>query len=347
MTCSATPMRIALISDAWYPQVNGVVRTLDTVRAELVAMGHDVIMVTPDQFKSIACPTYPEIRLSIDAPFTLAKRLDALAPTHIHIATEGPLGWAARRYCLKRGLAFTTSFHTKFAELLNARLRIPLVLTYGILRRFHAAARGVLVATRSMQRELEAYGFRNTKLWTRGVDTVQFHPSDHDEKLLDYPRPIWLYVGRVSVEKNLDAFLRLPLAGTKLVVGDGPALAAMKTRYPNAVFAGVKRGEALRQHYAGSDVFVFPSKSDTFGLVMLEALACGTPVAAYPVTGPIDVILDARAGALHEDLATACAQALTLNRSDAVRYAQGYSWQRCAEIFAQTLVPLPRTTAFS
>lgn len=340
MTFLDMPMRIALISDAWYPQVNGVVRTLDTVRGELVAMGHTVTMVTPEQFKSIACPTYPEIRLSIDAPFTLAARLDAIGPTHIHIATEGPLGWAARRYCMKRGLPFTTSFHTKFAELLKARLRIPLKVTYALLRRFHAPARAVLVATPSMQRELHAHGFTNTALWTRGVDTVQFHPSDHYETLLDYPRPIWLYVGRVSVEKNLDAFLRLPLAGTKLVVGEGPALKAMQTRYPGAVFAGVKRGEALRQHYAGSDVFVFPSKSDTFGLVMLEALACGTPVAAYPVTGPRDVITDVRAGALDDDLAMACATALTLKRADCVDYAAGYSWRRCAEIFAQTLVKL-------
>ena len=340
MTYSATPMRIALISDAWYPQVNGVVRTLDTVRAELVAMGHDVMMVTPEQFKSIACPTYPEIRLSIDAPFTLAKRLNAIDPTHIHIATEGPLGWAARRYCLKRGLAFTTSFHTKFAELLKAKLRIPLALTYGILRRFHAPAHGVLVATGSMQRELETYGFTNTRLWTRGVDTGLFHPSEDHASLLDYPRPIWLYVGRVSAEKNLDAFLGLPLAGTKLVVGDGPELASMRARYPHVVFAGTKHGEALRVHYAGSDVFVFPSKSDTFGLVMLEALATGTPVAAYPVTGPLDVILDARVGALHDDLGRACATALALKRADCVAYAAGYSWQRCAQIFAQTLVKL-------
>ncbi|MBX9726064.1 MAG: glycosyltransferase family 1 protein [Rickettsiales bacterium] len=340
MTFLDMQMRIALISDAWFPQVNGVVRTLDTVRAELVAMGHTVTMVTPEQFKSVPCPTYPEIRLSIDAPFTLAKRLGAIEPTHIHIATEGPLGWAARRYCLKRGLSFTTSFHTKFAELLKARLSIPLKVTYALLRRFHAPAQAVLVATPSMQRELQGHGFTNTALWTRGVDTNMFYPSDEYQALLDYPRPIWLYVGRVSVEKNLEAFLGLSLAGTKLVVGDGPALKAMQSRYPGAVFAGVKRGEELRQHYAGSDVFVFPSKSDTFGLVMLEALACGTPVAAYPVTGPLDVILDARAGALDADLATACGTALTLKRADCVDYAAGYSWRRCAEIFAQTLVKL-------
>lgn len=324
---------IVIISDAWYPQINGVVRTLNTVRRELMRLGRDVVMVTPEQFTTLPCPTYPEIRLSMDAWLTLASRLDKLAPRHIHIATEGPLGLAARRYALKRGLRFTTSFHTRFPEYLYHRFRTPTAWVYRWLQRFHAPAEAMMVATPTLLKELSDRGFSNTKLWSRGVDTSLFKPCAHYEVLLNYPRPIYLSVGRVSVEKNIEAFLSLPLQGTKLVVGDGPHLAQMRAKFPDVVFVGRKEGEQLAQYYAGSDVFVFPSVTDTFGLVMLEALACGTPVAAFPVTGPVDVVRDAAVGVLSSDLKVAIGKALTLRRGDCARYAAQFSWENCARQF--------------
>ena len=336
---------IAIVSDAWHPQINGVVRTLDTVRAELEGAGREVTMITPDRFRSVACPTYREIRLSMDAWYKLPRLLDRHHPAHIHIATEGPLGMAARRYCLKRGLRFTTSFHTRFPEYLLRMFGIPQCLTYRFLRRFHGSAAAMLVSTQSMREELQRHGFTNAAPWTRGVDTALFRPLDSREGVLNYPRPIHLYVGRVSKEKNIDAFLSLPLAGTKLVVGDGPQLAELRQKYPQAIFAGSKHGEELMRYYAGSDVFVFPSRTDTFGLVMLEALACGTPVAAYPVTGPKDVIRDPAVGVLDEDLSRAIAKARTLNRAACVRYAEAFSWKRCATMFAESLVLAGQATS--
>lgn len=330
---------IAIVSDAWYPQINGVVRTLDSVRRELTRAGTTVTMVTPEQFRTVACPTYPEIRLSVDAWLKVASLLDTLNPRHIHIATEGPLGIAARRYCKRRGLAFTTSFHTRFPEYLYQRFRTPTSWSYRWLNRFHAPASTVMVASPSLLAELKGRGFANVRLWSRGVDTDLFKPYDHFETLLNYPRPIYLYVGRISVEKNLEAFLSLTLPGTKLVVGDGPYLAPLRQQFPDTVFTGKKQGEQLAHYYAGSDVFVFPSVTDTFGLVMLEAMACGTPVAAYPVTGPVDVVRDPAVGVLDNDLLVAIYKALQLKRTDCARYAARFSWENCARQFAELLVP--------
>ncbi len=331
--------RILIVSDAWYPQTNGVVRTLDTVGRELRGFGHTVIMITPDQFKSVPCPTYPEIRLSYNAWSTLPAKMDAAMADHIHIATEGPLGLAARRYCLKSGRHFTTSFHTRFPEYLYERFYFPTGLAYRWMRHFHNAGQATMVATPTLQKELIARGFTKTALWSRGVDTALFQPLEAYETLFNYPRPILLYVGRIAVEKNIEAFLSLTHPGTKLVVGDGPQMASLQKRFPDAVYVGRKEGKELASYYAGSDVFVFPSHTDTFGLVMLEALACGTPVAAYPVTGPVDVICDPTIGAMDQNLEAAVAKALTLRRDDCVAFARNHSWARCAERFFEMLVP--------
>ncbi len=326
-------MRIAIISDAWFPQVNGVVRTLDTVRELLVDRDYTVSMITPEQFRTVPCPTYPEIRLAIN-PWRLGKQLDAMRPDCVHIATEGPLGLAARRYCRKRGLHFTTSYHTKFPEYINKRTHIPVSVTYRLMRWFHNGSKGMLVATPSLQQELTARGFHTVKPWTRGVDTRLFHPQP---TMFDFPRPLQLYTGRIAVEKNLEAFLETRVAGTKLLVGDGPDRERLERAYPDAVFVGAKFGKELAQYYAAADVFVFPSKTDTFGLVMLEALASGTPVAAYPVTGPIDVITSPEVGALDDDLEQAIRRALKLDREACRRYAISYSWENCARMFESNL----------
>ncbi len=326
---------IVLVTDAWYPQVNGVVRSWDMVRGELERLGYRVTVIAPEQFRTIPCPTYPSIRLAVNTWPKLGRMLRAAAPDYVHIATEGPLGWAARRVCLKEGWRFTTSFHTKFPEYIQRRFRVPERWSYAVLRRFHRKAAHMLVATPSLKRELEEKGFNNTALWTRGVDTALF-TLEYGKALLDgYARPIWLYVGRVAVEKNLEAFLALPLEGTKLVVGDGPALKPLQEKYTDSVFLGAKFGEELAQHFAASDVFVFPSKTDTFGLVMLEAMASGLPVAAYPVTGPVDVVKSKKVGVLDEDLATAAMRALALRPEDARAYALQYSWENCAKLFLQ------------
>jgi glycosyltransferase involved in cell wall biosynthesis len=330
-------MRIAIVTDAWLPQVNGVVRTLDTVRAKLAEAGHELLMIGPDRFRTLPCPTYPEIRLALLPGRTVAALLDGFAPDAIHIATEGPLGMATRRYCLARGLHFTTSFHTKFAEYVHARARLPVTWTYAWLRRFHAASARVMVATPSLEAELTQHGFARLARWSRGVDTELFRPRT---PALELPRPVWLYVGRVAVEKNIGAFLTLPLEGTKLVVGDGPQLAQLKRRHPEVHFAGSQQGEALARHYAAADVFVFPSRTDTFGLVLLEALASGVPVAAYPVTGPRDVIDGAPVGCLDEDLATAARGALALPRDACRAHALKFSWDASAQQFLTNLAPV-------
>jgi glycosyltransferase involved in cell wall biosynthesis len=338
-------MRIAIVTDAWYPQINGVVRTLDTVRAKLVEAGHELLVISPDQFRTIPCPTYPEIRLAILPGRMVRRKLDQFQPDAIHIATEGPLGIAARNYCKGRRLPFTTSFHTKFPEYVQARFAIPPGWTYRWLRRFHGAAARTMTATPSLEAELRAHGFSNLARWTRGVDTGLFHPRKDEvpPTLKDLPRPIYLYVGRVAVEKNIEAFLALDLPGTKLVVGDGPMTAELKRRHPDVVFAGAHIGEDLARHYAASDVFVFASRTDTFGLVLLEALASGLPVAAYDVTGPRDVLAgmsaDNPVGVLHADLAVAAREAVKLSPDACRNYALGFSWEASAAQFLGNLAP--------
>ena len=303
-------MRILIVTDAWTPQINGVVRTLARTREELEGLGHEVRVISPDLFANLPCPTYPEIRLAVLPGRRMPRMIDEFQPCAIHISTEGPLGQAARRYCIKRRLPFTTAYHTRFPEYIRARTKIPVGATYRLMRRFHRPAAGVMVATRSMERELAGRGFRNLRRWSRGVDTELFRPRDKD--LLDLPRPIHLYVGRVAVEKNIEDFLRLELAGSKLVVGDGPRLPDLRRKYPETRFVGAKVGEELAAHYAGADVFVFPSRTDTFGLVLLEALASGLPVAAYPVPGPLDIVDGTGVGVLDVDLAAAARQAIAI-----------------------------------
>ncbi|MDE2007450.1 MAG: glycosyltransferase family 1 protein [Rhodospirillales bacterium] len=332
--------RILIVSDAWAPQVNGVVRTLATVAAELRAMGHAVEVIGPDRFRTLPCPTYPDIRLAFRPGRRLADMIERFAPDALHVATEGPLGLAARRWAIRNQVAFTTAFHTRFAEYLHARTRIPLRPTYAWLRRFHGKASGTMVATESLRAELAARGFGHLRPWSRGVDVDLFRPEPRDP-WAGLPRPVFLYVGRVAVEKNIGAFLELDLPGSKVVVGDGPALGALRRRHPEVRFTGKRQGEALAASYAGADVFVFPSRTDTFGLVVLEALACGTPVAAFPVTGPRDVLAGAagRVGALDADLRAACLAALEADRAACRAHAELFSWRACAETFLDYLVP--------
>jgi glycosyltransferase involved in cell wall biosynthesis len=332
-------MRILLVSDAWSPQVNGVVRTLQRVKQECEALGHEVEVISPEQFRTLPCPTYPEIRLALRPGRTIARRIEQFRPSCIHIATEGPLGFAARRHCVRHGLPFTTSYHTRFPEYVHARFPVPLALGYAFMRWFHRPSRGVMVATRTIQGDLEGRGFVNVKPWSRGVDTGLFRP--YHEPALDLPRPVYLYVGRVAVEKNLEAFLDVPLAkGSKLVVGDGPALPRLEAKHPEVHFAGARHGIELARHYACGDVFVFPSRTDTFGLVLLEALASGLPVAAYPVPGPLDVIGDSACGVLDHDLGRAMAAALAIPRARCLDHARRFTWHRCAEQFLGHLQPI-------
>ena len=330
--------RVLIVTDAWAPQVNGVVRTLEILGRDLEALGHDVRYATPEGRFTIPMPTYPEIRLAIFPRKSLEAMIADFKPTAIHIATEGTLGFSARAICLKRKIPFSTSFHTRFPEYLKARVPfIPLNAVYAFLRWFHGPATAMMVATPSLMREMQSHGFTNCRIWSRGVDVDVFRPIPGAD--MPFARPIWLSVGRVAVEKNLDAFLSLNLPGTKVVIGDGPALATLKARYPDAKFLGSKTGENLVRHYAASDVFVFPSKTDTFGLVLLEALACGVPVAAYPVQGPLDVIGDAPVGVLSDDLKDACLQALKIPRDDARAFAKTRSWRACTAQFLANLPP--------
>lgn len=333
--------RLVIVTDAWTPQINGVVRTLDYVIGELAARGQEVELITPQDYRSAPCPTYPEIRLALTRPKTVMARLEALQPAYIHIATEGPLGIMARRACMKRGWSFTTSFHTRFPEYLRERLPVPLRLTYAWLRRFHAAATHCLAPTQSIVDELTRRGFANLRVWTRGVDRAQFHPRPGAE--LGLPRPVFAYVGRVSVEKNIEAFLALDLPGSKLVVGDGPALADLTRRFPEATFVGAKTGEDLAFHYAAADAFVFPSRTDTFGLVLLEAIASGLPVAAFPAPGPLDVIGATGAGVLDENLRAAALAALAMGRVDPDAALVDFTWEKCVDIFQDILTPIAET----
>lgn len=327
---------VAIVSDAWTPQVNGVVQTLKQIKQALTRMGHHVVTLTPDQHHTFPCPTYPEIRLAIKPGKHIARQLDELKPDHIHIATEGTLGLAARRYCKKNGLAFTTSYHTQFPEYVRKRIPVPLSLLYRLVRWFHGGATQTMVAAPSQEAALRNHGFNNLVRWSRGVDTELFNP--HDALSLDLPAPVFVYMGRVAVEKNIEAFLSLDLPGTKCVIGDGPALEILEDEYPDTVFFGYKFGKDLARHLAGADVFVFPSRTDTFGLVLLEAMACGLPVAAYPVTGPKDIIKDGKTGVLNEDLRTAALAALELNGQHARREALTYSWEASAQQFLDNLV---------
>jgi len=336
-------MRIAIATDAWHPQVNGVVTTLSRTRDELVAMGHDVRMITPEGRRSIPCPTYPEIRLALFQGRKIAREIDAFAPDCIHVATEGPLGLATRRYCLRRGLPFTTAWHTQFPEYVRARVPIPLRFTRALVRRFHRAATRTMVPTESVRRHLEHLRFENVVIWSRGVDTGLFTPDD--PLPWNLPRPVWIYVGRVAVEKNIEAFLALDLPGSKVIVGDGPDRERLIERYRDSHFVGYRFGRELASSLAGADAFVFPSLTDTFGLVMLEAMACGLPVAAYPVNGPVDVVEHGVNGILDNDLATACQQALELDRTACRRHAEARSWRRSTEQFARHLAPLTESAA--
>jgi len=329
-------MKILLVTDAWLPQTNGVVNTLRHTMGKLEALGHAVERLSPEQFRSVPCPTYPEIRLSVLPGRAVARRIDTLAPDAIHIATEGPLGMAARRHCLRRGLSFTTSYHTQFPQYLAMRAPIPLAWSYRALRWFHGPARRCMVSTPTVQAELEQRGFGNIARWRRGVDTRLFRPREPG--FLGLPRPIAAYVGRVAVEKNVEAFLAMPWHGSKLVIGDGPARARLAARYPDAHFAGFRYGEDLAQHLADADVMVFPSRTDTFGLVNLEALACGVPVAAFPVQGPRDVLQAGITGVLDEDLSAAATRALALDRTACRAQALAWSWDACTAQFEANLV---------
>ncbi len=332
-------MRILIISDAWHPQVNGVVRTLSTITRILNETGHVTEVIGPDRFRTLPCPTYPDIRLSILPAAKLARLIDAFRPDALHIATEGPLGMAAARIAKRRGWHFTTAFHTRFPEYVSARIRIPESWSYAFLRRFHNAGSGTMVATPSLRAELARRGFTKLRAWSRGVDLALFKPEAADpwEGLA---RPVFAYIGRVAVEKNIGAFLRLDLPGSKVVVGDGPARAALEREYPGVRFTGTRRGAALSASYAGADVFVFPSLTDTYGLVMLESLACGTPVAAFPVTGPVDVIAEAPVGCVNADLRHAAMAALAVDRSLCRPFAERHSWQSCTQLFLSHVVPL-------
>ena len=328
-------MHLAMISDAWFPQVNGVVRTLDTLKRGLEDQGWRVTMITPDLFCTVPCPTYPEIRLALGAGRRIAALLDEARPSAIQISTEGPLGYAARRYCLKRGYPFTTAFHTRFPEYIHARTGLPLAISYPLIRRFHAPAKAVMVSTRTIETVLRRRGFINLKKWSRGVDTALFRPGD--KSFLPGPRPVSLYAGRVAVEKNLEAFLSLDLPGTKYVVGDGPQLAELKRKYPDVRFSGMRHGEDLARHMAAADVFVFPSRTDTFGLVLLEALASGVPVAAFPVPGPLDVVGQDGPGSLDEDLGRAVRNALSIPAAICREHALKFTWANSVRQFESNL----------
>ncbi|MDF1588851.1 MAG: glycosyltransferase family 1 protein [Gammaproteobacteria bacterium] len=324
-------MKIVIVTDAWQPQVNGVVETLKKTRDHLIASGNEVLMLTPEGHRTIPCPSYPSIPLALFPAKKIAHALTHFKPDAIHIATEGPLGMAARRWCLRHKVKFTTSYHTQFPEYLRLRLPIPLSWSYAWFRRFHNKAVHTLVPTESQKQRLEQHGFTNVCVWGRGVDTDIFSPDSPQQ--LDVARPISLNMGRVAIEKNIESYLELDLPGTKVVVGDGPDLDMLKQRYPDAIFTGAKFGKELASWVAAADVFVFPSKTDTFGLVLLEAMACGVPVAAYPVTGPIDVIQHGVTGFLDKDLKTAVLNALELKPIDCINVAKQHSWEACTFIF--------------
>lgn len=337
-------MKIAIATDAWYPQVNGVVRTLAATVAELDRRGYEVELITPERFTTVPMPGYSTIRLALAPRFSARKMLDAFAPDIVHIPTEGPIGWSARSWCLARGVPFTTAFHTHFPEYAALRTGISAERFWPIMRRFHAASRAVLVATDTLARTLAERGIERTRRWSRGIDRWIFRPDGATlPALADLPRPILLNVGRVSLEKNLEAFLDADVPGSKVVVGDGPALEDLKRRYPDAHFLGALSGEELAGAYRTADSFIFPSKTDTFGLVVIEALACGVPVAALPVPGPLDILgpngrgvdddFPATVGALDDDIAIAIQRSLTLDRQAAAIFGARFSWSAATDQF--------------
>jgi glycosyltransferase involved in cell wall biosynthesis len=331
-------MPILIATDAWHPQVNGVVRTLTSLARSAAGLGADVEFLTPDGFPSVGVPTYPGLRIALPNRSEIARRIEAASPDAIHIATEGPIGWAVRAYCRRRKFAFTTSYTTRFPEYVSVRTGIPVGLGYAVMRHFHAASSMIMVATDSLRQELAGRGFRKLGFWTRGVDTDLFRPDA--PAVIDLPRPIFMTMGRVAIEKNIEAFLSLDLPGSKVVIGDGPQKAMLKQKYPNVSFLGEKKGRDLTSHLAAADVFVFPSLTDTFGVVQLEALACGTPVAAFPVTGPLDVIADHPIGALDNDLQNACIRALGMSREACRNFALERSWENSARQFIGNLSAL-------
>ena len=337
--CLNANLNIVIATDAWRPQVNGVVRTYENVSQELADMGHQVRFISPQDFNTIPCPSYPSIRLALFPGRRVNRLLNRLRPDAIHVATEGPIGYAARRFCIKHNIPFTTSYHTQFPEYVRARAPIPLSWSYAYVRRFHDRAERTYVPTQTMKQRLEDHGFRNVVLWSRGVNAEIFKPGD--KAFLDLPRPIFVHMGRIAVEKNIEAFLDLDLPGSKLLVGDGPDLDKLKQAYPDVHYTGYKFGEELAAYVAAADVFVFPSLTDTFGIVLLEAMSCGIPVAAYPVTGPIDVVKDGISGVLSDDLKAACLQALELNPEDCIDHASTYSWRNSAQTFVDNLAPIP------
>ena len=335
-------MRLALATDAWSPQTNGVVTTLKATIDTLTRMGHEVRVISPNGMFSIPAPSYPEIRLALWPGPHILREMRAFRPHAIHIATEGPLGLAVWRYCRHRRVPFTTSYHTRYPEYLRARWPIPVDVSYAWLRRFHGAATRSFVSSGSLNRQLSEKGFQHLHLWRRGVDLTRFHPRPPHPEVADLPRPIMAYCGRLAVEKNIDAFLNLKMPGTKLVIGDGPQRAALAARHPDVKFAGYRYGDELASMVGSADVLVFPSLTDTFGLAMIEALACGVPVAAFPVPGPIDVIEQGVTGVLHEDLAVAVRSALQLDRRVCAQHAAEFTWEAATTQFLAGLEPIPQ-----
>ncbi len=330
---------LVIVTDAWHPQVNGVVRTLMNTSREIQALGYRVSMITPEAFRSVPCPSYPEIRLALTTSRTIEAKIEALAPDALHIATEGPLGWAARAAARRRGWQFTTAFHTRFPEYVNARTGIPVSWLYALFRRFHAPSRAVLAPTQAIIDDLHQWRFSNVTYWSRGVDHSIFYPRC-EQSPPNPDKPIFIYVGRLAVEKNIEAFLSLDLPGEKWVAGEGPLEASLKARYPAVNWIGVLPQDKLAEVYSKADVFVFPSLTDTFGLVMVEAMACGLPVAAYPVAGPIDVVGTSKAGVLSNDLRQACLDCLEIPRQAALDRAAQFTWKVATQQFETALVPM-------
>ena len=343
-------MKIQLLTDAWIPQINGVVTTYRHLRSRIESRGIDFGVIHPGQFRGMACPFYSSLRLALGVRRRLARTLVPGSFDAIHIATEGPIGWAARSWCLRHRIPFTTSYHTQFPQYLKRYCRLPESLSYRALRHFHSRARNTLVPTPSVRRELEARGFPHLRVWTRGVDPALFHPGEKTE-YLDRPSPKFLYCGRVAREKGIENFLNLDLPGTRIVVGDGPLLPSLRRRHPEVVWSGFRQGRELAACYRSADVFVFPSRTDTFGVVMLEALASGLPVAALPVTGPRDVITSDKAGVLDHDLRRSALRCLDLDPSDAAAFGRRFTWERVADIFLDSLAwlcgsrPSPRAAS--
>lgn len=327
-------MKILVATDAWRPQVNGVVRTYERLREEAAPLDAEIIFLTPGEFSTVPCPTYPEIRLSLPGYGYIGRRMREIKPDAVHIATEGPLGWMTRSHCLRKGIPFTTSFHTRFPDYISSRFSLPESWVWSLLRGFHNSGAGIMVATPSLGRELEGRGFQSILSWTRGVDTELFRPRNV-RRFGD--GPVFLYVGRVAIEKNIDAFLDAELPGRKVVVGDGPQLQDLKARYPGVTFTGKQTGEELAESYASADVFVMPSKTETFGIVILEAMASGLPVAAYPVTGPVDLISPGLTGVLSDDIGNASIEALQLSRVGVREKALEFSWESAARLFVSNI----------